>query len=56
MGSKKATEAKTAKPSLFDDESGSDSDAGAGAEIKINSEFAKRFEHNKKREEKQRRT
>lgn len=47
-----------AKKDLFDgDDSGSE-DIGAGADstdLKINEEYARRFEHNKKREEKQRR-
>jgi len=53
------------KKGLFDDESNSSSDDDSddgGAElldkapkIKINEEYARRFEHNKKREEKQRR-
>ena len=55
--SKKA--AKTEKRNLFEDESGSSSeedleDGGAKLEnsgLKINQEFARRFEHNKKREE-----
>lgn len=48
------------KSNLLDDSasSGDDSDGGAQLEepaFKINTEFAKRFEHNKKREELQRR-
>jgi hypothetical protein len=40
------------KAALFDD-SGDDSDGGA--KLQINSEYARRFEHNKKREELHRR-
>lgn len=36
------------KPSLFDD---SDDESDGGAKLQVNAEFAKRFEHNKKREE-----
>lgn len=36
------------KHSLFDD---SDDESDGGVKLKINSEYAKRFEHNKKREE-----
>jgi len=47
------------KKALFE-ESDSDSDDGGAAvesgNFKVNSEYAKRFEHNKKREERQRRT
>jgi hypothetical protein len=42
------------KRQLFDDLPDSD-DGGAPLDLKVNEEFAKRFEHNKKREEKQRR-
>ncbi|KAH7041092.1 KRI1-like family C-terminal-domain-containing protein [Microdochium trichocladiopsis] len=42
---------KAKKPSVFDD---SDDDTGGGVELKVNEEYAKRFEHNKKREEKHR--
>lgn len=42
---------KAEKPSIFDD---SDDDANGGVELKVNSEYAKRFEHNKKREEQHR--
>lgn len=48
-----------AKKTLFDegDEgSASGSEEAQGQELKINEEFARRFEYNKKREEKQRRT
>ncbi|KAI0481243.1 KRI1-like family C-terminal-domain-containing protein [Xylariaceae sp. FL0804] len=45
-----ASEAKR-RPALFDD-SGDESDGGA--DLKINDQYAKRFEHNKKREELQR--
>ncbi|PHH55480.1 Protein KRI1 [Ceratocystis fimbriata CBS 114723] len=52
MGSTKATESVASKKkTLFDDNS--DSEVEGGAKIKINTEFAKRFEHNKRREEKQ---
>ncbi|OAA53418.1 ribosome biogenesis protein Kri1 [Cordyceps fumosorosea ARSEF 2679] len=46
---------KTAKRKLLDD-SDSDSDNGGGVEsgFQVNEEFARRFEHNKKREERQR--
>ena len=37
------------------DDSDCDSDAG-GVQLTVNKEYAKRFEHNKKREERQRRT
>lgn len=49
--------AKLAKKQNLLDDSDSDSDNG-GAEVgfKVNQEFAQRFEHNKKREERQRRT
>lgn len=40
------------KKSLFDD---SDDESDGGVKLQINSEYAKRFEHNKKREELQRR-
>ncbi|CAN8096494.1 unnamed protein product [Discula destructiva] len=45
-----------AKPNLFDDEDDSGSDKGfadtaRGQELKINEEYARRFEHNKKRAE-----
>ncbi|KAH8815718.1 KRI1-like family C-terminal-domain-containing protein [Xylogone sp. PMI_703] len=49
---------KVEKTNLLDDsDSGSDSESGGaqlGAEFKINEEYARRFEHNKKREELQR--
>jgi hypothetical protein len=43
---------KTAKPALLNDSSEDESDGG-GAELgfKVNEEYAKRFEHNKKRAE-----
>ncbi|KAF2118754.1 KRI1-like family C-terminal-domain-containing protein [Lophiotrema nucula] len=41
------------KAKLLDDSDDSESDDG-GVSLKVNEEFAKRFEHNKKREEKQR--
>lgn len=50
-------EPKSSKRALLDD-SDSDSDNG-GADVKsgfkVNEDFARRFEHNKKREEKQKR-
>jgi hypothetical protein len=60
-GVKKAKHAqheKSAKPALMDD-SGSEDETDGGAELsqsgfKVNEEYAKRFEHNKKRQEKQR--
>lgn len=48
-----AEETKAPKKTLFDD-SDSDSNDG-GVELKVNEEYAKRFEHNKKREERHRR-
>ena len=36
------------------DESESDSDTNGGVQLTVNKDFAKRFEHNKKREERQR--
>lgn len=60
-GSKKAKHEETSKlnrPNLLDDSdsSSSDDESGGGASLeeagfKINEEYAKRFEHNKKREE-----
>lgn len=49
-----------AKKSLFDEadsdsESNQESRQEQGSEFKINKEYAQRFEHNKKREERQRR-
>lgn len=47
-----------AKKDLFDEaDSGSESISGGadGQGLKINEEYARRFEHNKKREERQRR-
>lgn len=47
-----------AKKNLFDEaDSGSESIAGDadGKDLKINQDYARRFEHNKKREERQRR-
>lgn len=42
---------------LFDNsEDGSDDDSGGGVELKVNDGYAKRFEHNKRREELHRRT
>lgn len=38
----------TRKKVLFDD---SDNDSDGGADLKVNDAYAKRFEHNKKREE-----
>lgn len=49
-----AEETKAKKTALFDD-SDSDSNDG-GVELKVNEDYAKRFEHNKKREERHRRT
>ncbi|KAI0481529.1 KRI1-like family C-terminal-domain-containing protein [Xylaria cf. heliscus] len=43
--------ANARKKVLFDD---SDDESDGGADLKINNEFAKRFEHNKKREERHR--
>ncbi len=40
------------KQSLFED---SDDESDGGVKLQINSEYAKRFEHNKKREELHRR-
>lgn len=55
--SKSATKAaKPGKQRLLDDsDSDSDSDSNGGASFQVNEEFAKRFEHNKKREERHRR-
>jgi protein KRI1 len=58
-GNKKAKYSEISKegrPNLLDDESSSEAESGGGAELnqpgfKINEEYAKRFEHNKKREE-----
>jgi protein KRI1 len=57
-----ATKDKSSNPNkrkLLDD-SDSDSDNGGaaigGSSLKVNEEYARRFEHNKKREEKQKRT
>lgn len=47
-----------AKKDLFDEaDSGSESNSGDadGQGLKINEEYARRFEHNKKREERQKR-
>ncbi len=44
--------AKARSKVLFDD---SDDDSDGGADLKINDAYAKRFEHNKKREELHRR-
>jgi protein KRI1 len=43
------------KAKLLDESDDSDAE-GAGVELKVNDEYAKRFEYNKKREEKHRRT
>lgn len=55
-GGKKA---KLIKPDLLDADSSSEDESVGGAELgdgfKINEEYAQRFEHNKKREELQRR-
>ena len=45
---------KAPKKSLFDNDSDASGDEG-GVQLKVNQEYAKRFEHNKKREERQRR-
>lgn len=56
-----APDAKSAKRKLLDDsDSDSESDNGgapvaADSSFKVNEEYARRFEHNKKREERQRR-
>lgn len=59
------TAASKSKPSnpnkrkLLDDSDSDSDDAGAtigGSGFKVNEEYARRFEHNKKREEKHRRT
>lgn len=50
----KAEEPKIPKKSLFDNDS-DESDDDGGVQLQVNQEFAKRFEHNKKREERQRR-
>ena len=47
--------AKKAKLLDNTDDEGSDSDNDGGVPLKINEEYAERFEHNKKRQEKQRR-
>lgn len=50
------TPAVPKKTLLFDDDNNSDdADVNGGVELKVNEEYAKRFEHNKKREERQRR-
>lgn len=49
-----AEEPKAPKKSLFDND-GDESDDDGGVQLKVNEEYAKRFEHNKKREERQRR-
>lgn len=48
-----ADEPPTKRTKLFDEDAVSDDDA---VNLTINEDFARRFEHNKKREEKQRRT
>lgn len=59
-GSKKAKYADSSKPNLLVDSASSSDESDGGArleeepEFKINEEYAKRFEHNKKREELQR--
>lgn len=50
----KAEEPKVPKKSLFDNDS-DESDDDGGVQLKVNEEYAKRFEHNKKREERHRR-
>lgn len=54
---KSATERPAKKAKLLDntDDEGSDADEG-GVSLKVNEDYARRFEHNKKREEKHRRT
>ena len=57
---KKHNDAPSEEPSakrmkLLSDDEASDSDANDAAKLSINQDFAKRFEHNKKREERQRR-
>lgn len=42
------------KTKLFDDSDESDGEPG-GVSLKVNEEYARRFEHNKKREDKHRR-
>lgn len=57
-----ASKSKPSKPNkrnLLDDSDSDSDDAGAtigGSGFKVNEEYARRFEHNKKREEKHRRT
>lgn len=53
MASAEANPAKRKLTLLSDSDSDSDSDDG-GASLQVNEEYARRFEHNKKREEKQR--
>lgn len=52
------TESKPAKRKLLNDSDSESEDGGAPVEnsaFKVNEEYARRFEHNKKREERQRR-
>jgi protein KRI1 len=51
---KKESSRPTKKAKLLDESDDSDAE-GAGVELKVNDEYAKRFEYNKKREEKHRR-
>jgi protein KRI1 len=50
---KSASDRPTKKAKLLDDSD--DEDADAGHTLKVNDEYVKRFEYNKKREEKHRR-
>lgn len=42
------------KQNLLDDSDSDSDNGGANVSFKVNEEFARRFEHNKKREERQR--
>ena len=56
---KTSEDPKRTKRNLLDDSDSESEDGGApvtAPELKVNQEFARRFEHNKKREERQRRT
>lgn len=58
MAPEKTKEKAAKKVNLLDDSDSDDEDGGANIaapQLKVNEEFAKRFEHNKKREEMQRR-
>ena len=48
-------ESTVPKRQLFDDDASVSDDGGAPLELKVNEEYANRFEHNKKREERHRR-